>query len=125
VDIIIATGSTDLRIALELLIREEAGLSIVGTTSESEGLFALIETTPSDLVLLDWELAGLSCPQMLTKVHTLTSPPKIVVLGKHLSTEEAAIQAGADSFVLMGESPKQLLAAIREFDPKNGRSHTR
>ena len=81
-DIIIATSSTDLRIALELLIREESGLSIVATTSESQALLALIESTCPDLVLLDWELAGTSSPELLTEVLALTSPPKIVFLGK-------------------------------------------
>ena len=116
-DIIIATSSTDLRIALELLIREEVGLSIVATTSESQGLLALIESTCPDLVLLDWELAGLSSPELLTEVLAVTSPPKIVVLGKYLHTKESANQAGADSFLLKGESPKQLLVAIQELNP--------
>ncbi len=115
-DIIIATSSTDLRIALEIMIREEAGLSIVGTTSESDGLCALIETACPDLVLLDTELAGLSYTQVLTKVHTSKSPPKIVVLGKYLRTRETALQAGADAYVVIGDPPENLLWTFRRLN---------
>ena len=117
-DIIIATSSADLRIALELLVREEADLSIVGTTNTVEGLSEWVETIHPDLLLLDWELAGASSQKLLGRVSRLTTSPKIIVLGKYLRTEESALEIGADSFVLKGDSPKKLLDAIREFDPK-------
>ena len=115
-DIIIATSSTDLRIALEIMIREEPGVSIVGTTSESEGLCALIETACPDVVLLDSELAGLSYTQVLAKVHTSKIPPKIVVLGKYLHTRETALQAGADEYVVIGDPPENLLRTFHRLN---------
>ena len=115
-DIIIATSSTDLRIALEIMIREEPGMSIVGTTSESDGLCALIETYCPDLVLLDTELAGSSYTQVLTKLHSSKTPLKIVVLGKYLHTRETALQAGADEYVVIGDPPENLMRTFHRLN---------
>ena len=50
-DIVLASQEYDLRLALEMLFREEPGAAVVGTASESEGLLALIQSTRPNLVL--------------------------------------------------------------------------
>jgi DNA-binding NarL/FixJ family response regulator len=112
-NILLATKEPSLRLALELLLREEPGTSIVGTASETEGLLALIQTTHPDLVLLDWDLPGRPCAQVLGTARGANTQPAIIVLGKEASAEQPALAAGAAAFVLSEEPPGRLLAAIR------------
>ncbi len=112
-DVVLASAQSDLKLALEMLLREEPGTNIVGTVTETEGLLALIQTIHSDLVFLDWDLPGRPCPEVLATAQSVNCQPTIIVLGKDTSAKQSALAAGADAFVLKGESPEQLLAAIR------------
>ena len=111
---VLAIGDSDLLLALQLLLNEEPRVNIIGTTSELEGLLSLIETTGPDLVLLDWELPGRPLKELLVESLSNQSPPRIIVLGKNVIAKESALQSGADSFVVIGDQPEKLLAAVRE-----------
>lgn len=118
-DIVLASQKHDLRLALEMLFREEPGAAVVGTASGSEGLLALIQSTPPDLVLLDWDLPGQSPAGVLAEIKSAARPPKVIVLGKDRDAEEAARAAGADVFVLIGDPPGHLLAASRQVSTQS------
>jgi DNA-binding NarL/FixJ family response regulator len=113
-DIVLASQKHDLRLALEMLFREEPGAAVVGTASESEGLLALIHSTRPNLVLLDWDLPGQPPAEVLAEIKSAARAPKIFILGRDADVEEAALAAGADVFVLIGDPPGQLLAASRQ-----------
>ena len=111
---VLAIGDSDLLLALQLLLNEEPRVNIVGTTSELEGLLSLIETTGPDLVLLDWELPGRPLKELLAEALSYQKPPRIIVIGNNVIAKESALQSGADSFVVIGEQPEKLLAAVRQ-----------
>ena len=113
-DIVLASKEYDLRLALEMLFREEPGAVVVGTASESEGLLALIRSTHPDLVLLDCNLPGSPAAEILAEIKSVTRPPKIIILGKDADDKEVALAAGADVFLVKGDPPGQLLAATRQ-----------
>jgi DNA-binding NarL/FixJ family response regulator len=113
-DIVLASQKHDLRLALELLLREEPGAYVVGTASHAEALLALIRTACPDLVLLDWDLPGQPLTEVLAQVRSADYVPKIIVLSQDVDAEEWALAAGADAFVVKGDPPKQLLAAFRQ-----------
>lgn len=118
--VLLATEQPDLRLALEMLLGEEPGVVVVGGVSEAEGLLALVRITLPDLVLLDWDLPGRPLPGVLAESFALSRPPRFIVLGRDLRARQVAIDAGADAFVIKGDSPNQLLAAFREV--RAGRS---
>jgi len=111
--VLLGTEQPHLRLALELYLSEEPGVAVVGTASETEGLLALIQTTRPDLVLLDWDLPGLPCAQVLGTARSANGQPSFIILGKEAGTEQPALAASADAFVLKGDMPEQLLAAVR------------
>jgi len=113
-DIVLASEEYDLRLALEMLFREEPGAYVVGTASHAQALLALVQTTCPDLALLDWDLPGLPPAQVLAQVQIAECQPKIIVLGKEPDARGPALAAGADAFVVKGEPPGQLLAALRQ-----------
>jgi len=111
---VLAIGDSDLLLALQLLLNEEPRVNIVGTTSELDGLLSLIETTGPDLVLLDWELPGRPLKELLAEALSYQSPPRIIVIGNNVIAKESALQSGADSFLVIGDEPEKLLAAVRQ-----------
>lgn len=114
-DIVLASEEYDLRLALEMLFREEPGAYVVGTASHAQALLALIQTTCPDLAVLDWDLPGLPPAQVLARVQTAECRPKIIVLSKDRDDGQMALAAGADAFVVKGDPPEQLLVALRQL----------
>ena len=50
-DVLLAVRQADLRLAIDLFLREEPGLTVVGVACETEGLIALLRTFMHDLSL--------------------------------------------------------------------------
>lgn len=113
-DIVLASRQSDLRVALEILLREEPGTDVIGTASSAASLRALVQTSLPDLVLLDWELPGHPPANLLAEARSLNPRPQVIVLGQDLNAKQAALAAGADAFVLKGDSPTHLLTVIQQ-----------
>jgi DNA-binding NarL/FixJ family response regulator len=103
-------------LAIDLLLREEPGLNVVGVARETKTLLALLRVIRSDVVLLDWALAGQPLTDVLTKICRRDDRLKTIVLGTLEDDREAILAAGADAFVVKGESPQQLLTAIYQLE---------
>ena len=116
--IVLATGDTDLRLAIQLLLSEEPGIKIIGSASDCDGLIALIKSTRPDIALLDWDLPGCNMEDVLLDIKSFTSEPKInlIVLGRHRRMSKTALQAGADEYVVIGDPPENLLEVFRQLN---------
>ena len=115
--ILMAVDAVDLRLALELMLSEEPGVDVVGSVSEVAGLWALLETACPDLVLLDLTLLKSPLEDWFLQIREMTCEPypRVVLLGPGLEDREPALEAGADDFVLIGDPPENLLAALQAF----------
>jgi DNA-binding NarL/FixJ family response regulator len=120
--VLVADAQMKVRSALRLILEQELGLSVVGEASEVEDLFAQAETIQPDLVLLDWELPGRQVDastvlerSLLTSLRTSCPHPKVIVLSGRPEVRQAALAAGADVFVLKGDSPEQLITILRQL----------
>ena len=102
-----------------MLLDEEPGFTVVGTITDAASLLALVETAKPDLVMLEWDLPGRSLAELLGRVQDSAWRPAIIVLGKDARTEQAALAAGADAFVLKGDPPKELLITLRRIDARH------
>ncbi len=114
--IVLATSDNDLQIAIQLILSEEPGLKIIGSASDSEGFIALINSTHPDLALVDWDLPGCNIKDLIHKVKSIETKTKLslIVLGKS-RTKHAAVQAGADDYLVKGDPPDLLLDAFRQL----------
>ena len=88
-NVVLAVRYAPARLALELALSEEPGVTVVGAASETEGMLALARAAQPDLVLLE-------------------------ALRGDLRLKPRALQAGACAFVLVGDPPELLLAALRQ-----------
>lgn len=113
-NVVLAMRQAQARLALELALSVEPGVTVVGEASETEGLLALARTARPDLVLLEWGLPGRPVPHVLAEAQRLAQPLRFLVLGCDLHLRQPALQAGACAFVLVGDPPELLLTAVRE-----------
>lgn len=90
-----------------------AGLEV---TLAHDGLMALehFADDPSDLIVLDWNIPRLSGLEVCTRLRTDTNVPIIMLTVRDADDDVvAALEAGADDYVVKPFSPRQLVARVR------------
>jgi len=116
--IVLASGDTDLRLAIQLMLSEEPGIQIIGSASDCHGLTALVKSTSPDVALLDWELPGGNMPDVLQELKSPTFETQInlILMGRKSSIEEEVLQAGADEYIVIGGPPEKMLEVFRQLN---------
>jgi DNA-binding NarL/FixJ family response regulator len=124
-NILLADDHLEIRSALRLLLEQEPEFNITGEATEVVGLVTQVQATQPDLVLLDWELPGLSLlapvdseRALISTLHAHCPRIKVVALSGRPEAREEALVAGVEAFVSKGDSPKLLLATLRNLDGK-------
>src|SRR5437867_105828 len=113
-NVVLAVCQAHARLALELALSEEPGVTVVGTASETEGMLALARTAHPDLLVLEWGLPGRPAELALAEARASASSLWILTLGRDAALKPKALRAGACAFVLVGDPPELLLAAVRQ-----------
>jgi DNA-binding NarL/FixJ family response regulator len=98
--------------ALRLLLGQKLGMDVVGEVAGAQGLLAEIKRSRPDLLLLDWELPGLSANGHFSTLRARYPHLKVIALSGRPDTRRAALDAGADAFVCKGDPPERLLGAL-------------
>ncbi len=111
----IADMNKNVRLGLQMVLHQEAGVQVVGTAAQAEGLLAQVEASQADVLLLDWQLPGASMTELISDLRALNPPPKIVVLSVRSEIEAPALSAGADAFVSKSAPPEELLEVVRSL----------
>jgi two-component system response regulator DesR len=116
--ILLADEQTRVRLALQILLSQEPGVTVVGEVAEATDLLAQIRATHPDLVLLDWGLPELATVGSLPALQTVCPDLAVIVLSGRPEARLEALAAGADNFVSKVDPPEQLLLAIQAVDKK-------
>lgn len=123
--VFLADDQARVRSALRLLLEQERGLCVVGEAAEAEELLAQLKATRPDLMLLDWELPGLSLTNsvgpgnhLLSVLHVFYPNLRVIALSGRPEARQAALAAGADAFVSKGDPPERLLTTLRTMGLK-------
>ena len=102
------------RTGLQLILAEDADLTVAWQASNGEEALALLRETPVDVLLLDIRmpvLDGLATLEALGAVGR----PKVIVLTT-FNTDDYVLRAfrlGADGFLLKDAAPRAILDAVR------------
>lgn len=112
--LVIADDHAIMREGLRALLETEENLEVVGTAENGREAVSAVREHQPDLLLVDLSMPqadGLSAIRELTRRDMGT---KVVVLTMHRTEEHirAALEAGADGYVLKDASRSELLAAI-------------
>lgn len=109
--VVIADDHVLFRQGLKSLLKPEPEVVIVGETDRADGVMALLERTPCDLLMLDLQMERSS----LADVEALAARVAVLVLtaSEVASDAMAAIRLGARGVVLKRYAIETLMEAIR------------
>jgi DNA-binding NarL/FixJ family response regulator len=110
--ILLSENRSKVRWALRQLLEQEPELSVVGEAAEVQDLLVQLQKTRPDLVLLDWELPGLQANALLSILHSLYRPLKVIAISGSRETRQAALDAGADAFISKEDPLEWLLITL-------------
>lgn len=113
--ILIADDHPIVRQGLRRIVEADAGLVISGEVGDAAALLSAVQTTPTDLVLLDVSMPGGSFLETLQNLRARHPAIRVLVLSVHPEDQWAvrALRAGASGYLTKDHSPDQLLEAIR------------
>ena len=112
--ILISARRASERSALTLFLQNR-GLVVVAEAVDIQTLLIQAETTQPDIILLDWDLPNRPLEDFISALHLLESRPGIIFTNVTPGSEQAALLAGADAFVVKGDPPKSLSIAIESM----------
>ena len=96
-------------------ILESAGLEVVGEAGTAEDALELLADTVPDIVLVDVRLPGASGIELVAELKRRQPAAKAIVLSSYgdPSYVTAALEAGANGYLLKTSSDDELVSAIR------------
>jgi two-component system, NarL family, response regulator NreC len=112
--ILIADDHAIVRTGLRALLKEEAGMELVGEASGGEEALRLVESLNPDILVLDLSMPDMDGIQVTKRVHATAPHVRILILTVH--EDEAllreAIRAGAAGYILKHAAEEELISAI-------------
>ena len=114
---LLAIHQADLRVAIEILLREEPMISIIGIVSTFQALQVLAGSVQPELLIVDLDLPGLADLNWLQQIGSEVSP-QIIALGSQRVDPDRVLAAGANAFVEKGASPQHLIAVIHQLESR-------
>lgn len=119
--ILLADDYQYVRSALQLLLEQEEGLSVISGVGNSEELWETVKESCPDLLLIDWELPGNTGENMVKEIRENCSRLIIIVLSSRPEVRKTALNAGADGFISKGSSPREVIMAVRRYRNFDGK----
>ena len=113
--ILLVDSQPRVRFALRVLLERQPGLEVAGEASDADGLLTEASRIQPDLVLLGWELPGLTPRTLLSSLRQICPHVFVIALSGRPEAREIALSAGVDSFVSKADPPDPLLAAIDRY----------
>jgi DNA-binding NarL/FixJ family response regulator len=115
--IILADDHALLRQGLKRILSEIAGLEVVGEARDGLELLQMMNTVPSDLIILDISMPNLRGIEAIHEIKARCPDVKILVLTMHKDSEylRQAVSAGADGYLLKEDADAELFSAIEKI----------
>ena len=123
--ILIADNVPHIRSALRVLLRQTAGVTVVGEAADAEQAISLVGSERPDVALLEWELPGQNGSSIVADLKRAQPGLRVVATSARIEARCAALAAGADGFVSKLDPPERLLEAMRECAGKTAQMVTR
>ena len=115
---LLAIHQADLRVAIEILLREEPMIEIIGIVSTFQALHALAGPVQPDLLIVDLDLPGLEDSDWLQQTGTGACPQIIALVSRRVDPDRV-LAAGATALVEKGTPPRDLVAVIRRLENRS------
>jgi DNA-binding NarL/FixJ family response regulator len=114
--LLIVDDQTILRDGLRMLLEGDPDIEVVGAVSDAAEALRCLETTQAQLVLIDIAMRSMDGLGALRQIKRCAPGTRALVLAASDGEEHlrAALQAGADGYLLKESSRAELLTAIRD-----------
>ena len=105
-----------MRQGLSLLLKEEAGIAVVGEASDGEEALDLARALRPDVILMDYSMPNMNGLEATRAIYAELPEIRIIALSMYSEADQAAamMAAGAVAYLTKSGPPEVLLAAIRE-----------
>ena len=110
----LADALPDERSAFRLIL-QDLNMQVVGEAGDWPTVLALVPATRPDLVVVDWGLVADESGAALPKLRETCPAAMVIVLISHLDPRhQAALSAGADTFISKNETSMRVAERLRE-----------
>ncbi|KAA3660067.1 MAG: DNA-binding response regulator [Chloroflexi bacterium] len=106
--IVVADDETAVRSALKLLLEQDNRFQVVGEVCDAASLMMVIELAGADVLLLDWELPGLTTDLVADLVEGKRPFPPIVAMSSRPEARKAAHNMGINHFISKSDPPNRV-----------------
>lgn len=113
IKILIGDAQTHVRFGLRLLLEQQPGWRIAGLAEDAQSLFDHVKRGCPDVLLVDWELPGMSPQELLPALRAECPCVRVIFMSGKDELRQVALQVGADGFVYKADPPEKLLESIR------------
>lgn len=101
------------RSALRLLLLDMK-MEVIGEAADWLTLLSKAPTSLIDMLLVDWDLLPSAPGAALDELRKACPAALVIVLISHLDArQQAALSAGADTFISKGETPQRVVERLR------------
>jgi DNA-binding NarL/FixJ family response regulator len=113
--VIICDDQAIIRDGLEMLLKLEGDIEVVGLARDGDEALQLIATNAPDLVLMDLKMAGMNGVEATRCIRASYPGTKVLVLTTYDDDEWVfdAIRAGASGYILKDTPREKVIEAIR------------
>jgi DNA-binding NarL/FixJ family response regulator len=110
----LADALPDERLAFRLIL-QDLDMQVVGEAADWPTVLAQASATHPDLVVVDWGLVADESGAALPKLRETCPAAVVIVLISHLDPRhQAALSAGADTFISKSETSLRVAESLRE-----------
>jgi two-component system response regulator NreC len=115
ISVVIADDHGVVRGGLRLLLHNEEGISVIGEAEDVPGALRLVERRLPRVLVLDLNMPGPSSIDAIPDIKRQWPGTQVVVLTMQADPAyaRAALQAGADAYVLKEAAERELVDAVR------------
>ena len=110
--VLIADDSVRARDGLRALLTMRPELEVVGEAANGQDAVRLVAECRPDIVLMDLHMPVLDGIQATRLIKQQWPAVTVVVLTMYAVDQSAALAAGADAFLIKGNAPDRILAAL-------------
>jgi len=118
--VLIADDSQVVRDGLTSILQAHPDLLVVGEAVDGEEATRKVQDLHPDLVLMDVEMPGASGLEATRRIKACCQDTSVLFLAVHRSFLDAALDAGADGYLLKDAPRNELLDAIRRLYRRHG-----
>lgn len=113
--VIICDDQAIIRDGLEMLLKLEKDIEVLGQAQDGAEAVAMVEKTQPDLVLMDLKMPGLNGIEATRQIRTSYPQVKVLVLTTYDDDEWVfdAIRAGASGYLLKDTPREEVIKAVR------------